>query len=57
MVTASASIKSVPVGPEILQKYDEAVKRFNDQSAQAKTKAAPAPRGGVGVTASVTILE
>ena len=34
----------IPVGPEILQKYDEAVKRFNEYKAQAKAK--PAPRGG-----------
>ena len=33
-------------GPEILQKYDEAVKRFNDNKAQAKAKSAP--RGVLG---------
>ena len=43
------------MGPEILQKYDEAVKRFNDNKAQAKAK--PAPKGGVGVTASTIVLE
>ena len=43
----------IPVGPEILQRYDEAVKRFNENRAQAKAKAAP--RGGV--TASMIILE
>ena len=30
----------IPVGPEILQKDDEAVKRFNDNKAQAKAKSA-----------------
>ena len=33
--------RPIPVGPEILQKYDEAVKRFNENRAQAKAKAAP----------------
>ena len=37
----------IPVGLETLQKYNEAVKRFNENKAQAKTK--PAPRGGLGV--------
>ena len=32
--------RPVPVGPETLQKYDEAVKRFNESKAQAKAKAA-----------------
>ena len=41
--------------PEILQRYDEAVKRFNESRAQAKAKAAP--RGGVGVTASMIVLD
>ena len=45
--------RPVPVGPEILQKFDEAVKRFNESKAQAKAKAAP--RGGV--TASMIVLE
>ena len=39
----------------ILQKYDEAVKRFNENKVQAKAK--PAPKGGVGVTASMIVLE
>ena len=43
------------MGPEILQKYDEAVKRFNENKVQAKAK--PAPRGGAGVTASMIVLE
>ena len=43
------------MGPEILQKYDEAVKRFNENKVQAKTK--PAPRGGVGTTTSMVVLE
>ena len=37
------------------QKYDEAVKRFNDNKAQAKAKLAP--RGGVGASASMIVLE
>ena len=45
----------IPVGPEILQKYDETVKRFNENRAQAKAKAAP--RGGVGLTASMITLD
>ena len=47
--------KPIPVGPEILQKHDEAVKRFNENKAQAQAK--PAPRGGVGVAASMIVLE
>ena len=43
------------MGPEILKKYDEAIKRFNDNKAQAKDKAAP--RGGVGATASMITLD
>ena len=42
------------MGSEALQKYDEAVKRFNDNSAQAKAKSAP--KGGVAVTASMIVL-
>ena len=45
--------RPVPVGPEILQKFDEAVKRYNENKAQEKAKAAP--RGGI--TASMTVLE
>ena len=30
----------IPVRPEILQKYDEAVKRSNDNKAQVKAKSA-----------------
>ena len=44
----------IPVGPEVMQKYDEAAKRFNDNKAEAKAK--PAPNGGVGVTASMIVL-
>ena len=47
--------RPVPVGPEILQGYDEAVKRFNESRAQAKAKAAP--RGGIGVTTSMIVLD
>ena len=47
--------KPIPVGPEIIQKYDEAVERFNDNRAQAKAKSAP--KEGVGVTASMIVLE
>ena len=45
----------IPVGPEILQKHDEAVKRFNENKAQAKAKSAP--KGGVGISASMIVLE
>ena len=38
-----------------LQKYDEAVKRFNDQKAQGKGKTTP--KGGVGVAASMIVLD
>ena len=41
--------KPVPVGPEILQRYDDAVKRFNESKAQAKAKSAP--KGGFGFSA------
>ena len=44
--------RPVPVGPEILQRFDDAVKRSRAQ-AQAKPKAAPCG----GVTASMIILE
>ena len=47
--------RPIPVSPEILQKHDEAVKTFNESRAQAKAKAAP--RGGVGLTASMIILD
>ena len=38
-----------------LQRYDEAVKQFNESKAQANAEAAP--RGGVGVTASMIVLD
>ena len=47
--------KPVPVGPEILQRFDDAVKRYNETRAQAQAKPKAAPRGGV--TASMIILE
>ena len=47
--------KPIPVGPETLQQCDEAVKRFNDNKAQARAKSAP--KGGVGVSASMIVLE
>ena len=43
----------VPVAPEILQRFEDAVKRYNETRAQAKPK--PAPRGGV--SSSMIILE
>ena len=43
----------VPVAPEILQRFDDAVKRYNETRVQAKPK--PAPRGGV--SSSMIILE
>ena len=47
--------RPVPVGPEILQRFDDAVKRYSETRppAQAKPKAAPKR----GVTASMILLE
>ena len=42
--------RTVPVGPEFLQRYDEAVKQFSENKNQNKVRAAP--RGGVRVSAS-----
>ena len=36
----------IPVGPEILQRFDKAVKRYNENRAQARAKPKAAPRGG-----------
>ena len=47
--------RPIPVGPEILQKFDEAVKRYSESKTQAQAKAKAAPRGGV--TASMIVLE
>ena len=47
--------RPVPVGPEILQRFDEAVTRYNENKAQAQAKPKAAPRGGV--TASMIVLE
>ena len=44
-----------PVGPEMLQRFDEAVKTFNENRVQAQAKPKAAPRGGV--TASMIVLE
>ena len=43
----------VPVAPEIMQRFEDVVKRYNETRAQAKPKAAP--RGGV--SSSMLILE
>ena len=43
----------VPVAPEIIQRFEDAVKRYSETRAQAKPK--PAPRGGV--SSSMIILE
>ena len=45
----------VPVGPEILQRFDEAVKRYNENRAQVQAKPKAAPRGGV--SSSMIIIE
>ena len=37
----------VPVGPEILQRFDDAVKRYNESRAQAQAKPKAAPCGGI----------
>ena len=43
----------IPVAPEIIQRFEDAVKRYSETRAQAKPK--PAPRGGV--SSSMIILE
>ena len=43
------------MGPEILQRFDEAVRRHNENRAQAQAKPKAAPRGGV--SASMIVLE
>ena len=43
----------VPVAPEIIQRFDDAVKRYSETRAQAKPKLAP--RGGV--SSSMLVLE
>ena len=45
----------VPVGPEILQRFDDAVKRYNESRAQAQAKPKAAPRGGI--SSSMIIVE
>ena len=45
----------VPVGPEILQRFDDAVKRYNESRAQAQAKPKAAPRGGT--SSSMIIIE
>ena len=47
--------KPIPVGPAFLQRCDEAVKRFNDNKAQNKAKIVP--KGGVGVSSSMVIVD
>ena len=47
--------RPIPVGPEILQRFDDAVKRYNETRAQAQEKPKAAPRGGA--TTSMIILE
>ena len=47
--------RPVPVGPEILQRFDDAVKRYNETRAQVHAKPKAAPRRGV--TASMILLE
>ena len=47
--------RPVPVGPEILQRFDEAVKIYNENRAQAQAKPKAAPRGGV--SSSMIVLE
>ena len=45
----------VPVGPEIRQRFDDAVKRYNETRPQTQAKRKPAPKGGV--TTSMLLLE
>ena len=51
----TTSRSPVPVGPEILQRFDEAAKRYNENRAQAQAKPKAAPRGGV--SSFVIVLE
>ena len=45
----------IPVGPETLQRFDEAVKGYNENRAQAQAKPKAVPRGGI--SSSMIILE
>ena len=45
----------VPVAPEILQRFEDAVKRYTETRAQGQAKPKAAPRGGV--SSSMIILE
>ena len=47
--------RPMPVGHEFLQRYDEVVKRLNENKNQGRKKAAP--RGAVGVNASMIIVD
>ena len=47
--------KPIPVGPEFLQCCDDAVKRSNEARAQNEAKVVP--RGGVGVSSAMLMLE
>ena len=47
--------RPIPVEPEILQRFDEAIKRYNENRAQAQAKPKAAPRGGV--SSSMIVLE
>ena len=54
-LSASSRQRRETYSPEIHEKYNEAVKRFNDNTGQAKAESAP--KGGVGVAASMIVLE
>ena len=43
------------VGPEFLQRYDEAVKRLNDNKTKAQAKVVP--EGGAGVSSTTTVKD
>ena len=45
----------VPLGPQILHMFDDAVKRYNESRAQAQAKPKAAPRGGI--SSSMIIIE
>ena len=45
----------VPVGPEMLQRFDDTVKRYKESREQAQAKPKAAPRGGI--SSSMIIIE
>ena len=54
---ADADGRPVPVGPELLQRHDEVVKRFNENKTQTQVRNKAARKGGVGVNASMIVVD